>query len=259
MNASCVLIPRRFVRKGNWKTWPNDWLPFTWKRPEQQPGYFDTGDLVEGIDKPNKQNPANYATQQALKECESLNLSEEVTRMFTNEFVSRKKLVDRHVQDKTLKVSGNLDRTTLAGSIVRMTYRIRNSRHVIRSTPNDVLSKVSTNWWNGKRMKRLIDLYKFDRAEFERLVQELRLDLPEFVLNGKMYQRIERKRELRRLTDEYCAKLKSDKLAEYEQQLKSKQEEFLRRKAETNKWIESELQQLTLNDSPTSSESSNKL
>lgn len=248
MNVSCLVIPRRFVRKGNWKTWPNDWLPFTWKRPELQPGYFSTGDMVEGIDRPDKSSVADYATKQALRECDTLNLPESVRRQFTNEFVPRKQLVERQIQKAMLQVSGDLDETTLAGGIARMSYRIRNSRHQIRTTPNDVLSKVATNWWYGKRFKRLIALHRVDRAEFDRIVAELKLELPNFVLDGKLFQRIERKRELRRLTDQYCEKLKKEKLDAYEQQLKARQHEFLIKKAETQKWIENEMQNLNLND-----------
>lgn len=249
MNSSCTIITKRFVRSGRWKSWPNDWLPFTWKRPEQQPGYFDTGDTVEGIPAPKKEDFVNHATQLAVQECKSMNLSEEILRLFTNEFAKRQQKVHCKIEQNVYGLSGGLDSTTLAGGIVRMTYRIRNSRDNIRKHPNDVLSKIMTNWWSGKRLKRLVQLYKMDRQEFDRIVKELQLDLPQFGYDHKLFERIERKRELRRLTDEYCAKIKKERLEAYEKELKAEQQAFLRRKAETEQWIESEMQKLKLDKS----------
>ena len=49
-----------------------------------------------------------------------------------------------------------------------------------------------------------------------------------------------RKTELRRLTREYCDKLKSDKLEEYHKQLIEEQKEFEQKKKQIENWIESE-------------------
>ena len=242
MNASCIHIQRRFARHRSWKCWPNDWLPFTWKRPEQQPGYFDTGDQVEGVEPLDPKLFRNAAVAAAYDELKDV--PEEVRRQFTFEFTPRKQKVDQQIEQSVLRHSKHLDHHTLAGSVARMTYRIRNSRFVLRNTPNDVLSKINICWWSDKRLKRMIDLHKFDRNEFDRLMKELKVNAPQFVLDGKLFQRIERKRELRRLTDEYCQELKKEKLDAYHQQLKEQQQQFLKEKQSTEEWVEEQTQQL---------------
>lgn len=256
---NCVHVSRRFVRNSNWKNWPNNWLPFTWKRPDLQPGYFDTGDRVEGLTRPDPQLPQSRVVGEALRELrteaagargqpEPGELSDEVRRQFTVEFSARKPVADRHIAQQVTELSDRLDANTLAGSIVRMTYRIRNSRQVLRDTPNDVRSKVNICWWSDKRLKRLIELHRYDRAEFDRLVEALQLDRPKFVLDGKMFERVQRKRELRQMTDEYCERLRKEKLDAYQKELAEQQPQFEKEREDAQLWIQQQMQTLRPRD-----------
>lgn len=55
-----------------------------------------------------------------------------------------------------------------------------------------------------------------------------------------MYERVERKKSLRRLTSQWCNKVKEEKLAKYRIQLDSEKEEFLKDKLDKLQWIRKE-------------------
>lgn len=57
---------------------------------------------------------------------------------------------------------------------------------------------------------------------------------------SRPYERVERKKSLRRLTSQWCDEVKSKKLAEYRNELDSKKEMFLKQKLETLEWVKKE-------------------
>lgn len=61
-----------------------------------------------------------------------------------------------------------------------------------------------------------------------------------FTCIHRIYERVERKKSLRRLTSQWCDKVKSEKLAEYCKQLNSEKEKFLKDKLETLEWAKKE-------------------
>lgn len=54
------------------------------------------------------------------------------------------------------------------------------------------------------------------------------------------YERVERKKSLRRLTTQWCDKVRADKLTEYRNKLNSEKEKFLKEKLETLEWAKKE-------------------
>lgn len=56
----------------------------------------------------------------------------------------------------------------------------------------------------------------------------------------RIFERVERKKSLRRLTSQWCDKVKAEKLAEYQNQLNNEKDKFLKSKVETLEWAKKE-------------------
>lgn len=61
-----------------------------------------------------------------------------------------------------------------------------------------------------------------------------------YIFIYRPYERVERKKSLRRLTSQWCEKVRTEKLAEYRNKLNSEKDEFLKEKLESLKWIKKE-------------------
>lgn len=57
---------------------------------------------------------------------------------------------------------------------------------------------------------------------------------------NRRYERVERKKSLRRLTSQWCDKVRGEKLADYRNQLNMEKEQFLMDKIDKLKWIQKE-------------------
>lgn len=67
------------------------------------------------------------------------------------------------------------------------------------------------------------------------------------------FERVERKKSLRRLTSQWCDKVRAEKLAEYQNQLDNEKEIFLKDKVDKLEWIKKE--EIECGISPTISDS----
>jgi small subunit ribosomal protein S15 len=56
----------------------------------------------------------------------------------------------------------------------------------------------------------------------------------------RTYERVERKKSLRRLTSQWCEKVREQKLAEYRDKLNNEKEIFFKEKLESLEWIKKE-------------------
>lgn len=90
-----------------------------------------------------------------------------------------------------------------------------------------------------KRGKILTQLYYQDYDRYKFITEQLMIDHKPAPL-GRIVHRIERKRELRRLTSDYCNKLIDEKLNAYRDKLKSQQQDFQEEKQRVQQWIEQE-------------------
>lgn len=73
---------RNAARNRKWLSWPNDWLPFVWTRPEKKAGYVVTGDREHGIP---PYDPATLKLHYDVSK-ELQNAPEIVRRQFTLEY-----------------------------------------------------------------------------------------------------------------------------------------------------------------------------
>jgi len=98
-----------------------------------------------------------------------------------------------------------------------------------------------------RRNKLLKQLGRQDAERYIFVKQQLDIDHTPFPL-GKCFEKVTRKGELRRLTDEYATKLKGEKMEAYHDKLKVLQQQFVVEKKETESWIAKEIADLQLTE-----------
>ncbi|RWS22936.1 28S ribosomal protein S15-like protein [Leptotrombidium deliense] len=229
------------------KPWPNDWLPFKWERPEDVPGYFVTDDppSTEGMPKydPNRLQPKFEAIEE-LK-----NAPEDVRKLFTIGNLPRREVLDLIVSEVQKQFQRHVyDDYSPEIKVVRYTLKIRNLRDILRQHPNSARFKRLVVEFNGKRKRWLKILYRTDKERYDRLVEELNLMHTPSPPGFSETERLERKRELRRLTAQYCENIRKEKLNAYHEKLKSEQVKFEKEKEETEQWIAETLKKFDLKD-----------
>lgn len=212
---------RRFGRRyRKWHHWPNDFLPFEWERPVQDPPYLRTGDSVRDIgmwDGKSLIPGAEYSKELA-------NAPETVRRLFTLEFATRNVIVEYQKRKILNQVRRHPhDNVSPEVKIADYTVRIRNNlHHFIKIDKYDAPRKIRQEILKNRRNVLLKDLFYQDRERYEYITRLLGIthEVPKL---GVKYVKPNRKSELQRLTKEYCDKIKEERLAQYHEELKAKQ------------------------------------
>ena len=132
--------------------------------------------------------------------------------------------------------------------IANYTSKLRQLKEVIYDQPNNAYVKVLVNHYKLKRIKLMNQLSRMDATRYHALVKDLGIDYRPGIPGVIFPERIERKKSLRRLTDEYCRNMKRKKLEAYQAKLKAQQEPFLKEAEEKRKWIEEEMQKYCISE-----------
>ncbi|XP_027195628.1 28S ribosomal protein S15, mitochondrial [Dermatophagoides pteronyssinus] len=212
---------RRFGRRyRRWYHWPNDFLPFHWEREKLEPPYLRTGDAVRDIGLWNKQDlipGAQYST--ALNDAPEI-----VRRQFSLGFAERSTVV-KHQRDKILNQVRRyeFDMMSPEVKIAEYTVKIRNNlHHFTKIDKYDARRKIQQETLKNRRAHLLNELYYQDRQRYDRLISLLGITHSPPKL-GEITYKPTRKGEIRRLTSEYCQRIKEEKLEQYHNELKQKQ------------------------------------
>lgn len=99
-----------------------------------------------------------------------------------------------------------------------------------------------------KRFKFLNELYKLDRPTYERVKEKLALDFTPPPPFFELRDDFERKRDIRRVSDEYCKKLKDEKIDKLKKKLKEEQKVFAKEKEEKQKWIDEQMARFNISE-----------
>ncbi|OTF73108.1 hypothetical protein BLA29_014186, partial [Euroglyphus maynei] len=103
------------------------------------------------------------------------------------------------------------------------TVKIRNNlHHFTKIDKYDARRKIRQETLKNRRAHLLNDLYYQDRERYDRLIQLLGITHVPPKL-GQITYKPTRKGEIRRLTREYCERIKEEKLEQYHAELKEKQ------------------------------------
>lgn len=245
MNAHRLILcsSKRFVgRKApTYKSWPNDWVPFHWSRPEQIPGFFRGGDLVDHTitEKDTLKNSAKHSVKLA-----ELDPDDPLRRIYTVNSGTSSDLFEHNVNSimKKLGIIHEVDlKNSREAKIIRLTFKIRQHVDLIKrkGLEHEQSKEIRTicNALVNRRYRNLCELKEIHSERHTNLLKALQINPPDNPINIP-YVRPFRKTQMRHLTKEYCKNLRKQKIEEYIKSLEGEKEKFEKEKAETMKWIQ---------------------
>jgi len=230
-------------------------LPFYWEKPEPTPGFFNGGDLETGIP---QHDPATFKSRVYELSKELKDAPEPVRRLYTLELARRKEITDWFLEETTSEYRRHVfffDVSSLEYRIAHLTVRIRSNQEIIKPLWRHSYLRAMVNGKIFKRNSFLIRLYYLDREAYHRICKSLNINhrIPKL---GEIELPIFRKRELRRITKEYCEKMRADKLNKYHEHLKQEQAIFEEERRKIMEWIEQQEKYLGITPSSQRSSSS---
>lgn len=242
-------MPKRYYRKKKvaLKSWPNDWVPFHWSRPEKKLGYIDEKDM-EPHKSPNVDEiRPMYRSSDRLKE---LDVDNPVRKLFSIDHARIRDQTSDKIKDETtnLGLVHLVDfENSLEAKIIRLTYKLRRilvdiERHGPYSNKNTTARAIA-NVLKYRRIRYLNDLREIHSDRYSRLVDKLNIEPSEKKINVP-YEKPFRKVQMRKIAIEYAQELMEKKVEDYLIALEREKEEFEKEKQETMKWIKEQEEKL---------------
>uniref|UniRef100_A0A023GB09 Small ribosomal subunit protein uS15m n=1 Tax=Amblyomma triste TaxID=251400 RepID=A0A023GB09_AMBTT len=234
---------RRFRRR-QILSWPTDYLPYEWSYPPPFDLIAHSGDLVHDTGPTDPTMPlCGFELSEELKTA-----SPEVQKVFSLQLASLKQIhAAKELRFVRLCQRHPYDFNSFEYKVARKTFTVRKLKEVFNRRP---LAKHIKDWlWKAiqKRNRHLKSLYKYDRERFNFVTRTLQLTYKPARLHY-ITEPITKKGELRRLTREYCAKVKEDKMKAFHEKLKAEQAAFLEEKRKAEEWIRAEEERLGLTE-----------
>lgn len=223
------------------KSWPNDWVPFYWERPQFIKGFLKGGDLEELGHPQSKDLFRDARHSQIIKELEPTNPARQIHSL---DHGTRYDYIKQKTADHLNKM-GLIHEIDFSNSreakIVSLTFLIRGRIEIIQRKG---LEDSMTNWIRTvcnslvyRRHRYLCELKEIHSGRYKKLIKSLKIQPPDNPINVP-YLRPYRKKQMRKLTIDYCRDLKEKKVAEYLKSLEKEKEEFEKEKQETLQWID---------------------
>ncbi|CAH1981291.1 unnamed protein product [Acanthoscelides obtectus] len=210
-------------------------LKIKWVRPEKIPCYkpAKSGDLESfpGIDK--KQPILDFRDSKELETAD-----DNVKKLFSLEFAPQKYTHRVYFHEFVDKVKRHeYDIASIEVKIAKWTGVIRAFQECMERFPRNKRLKVSLKELIDKRKKHLKYLRRWDYKRFEWLLETINMV---YKPPPNEFHWITRKDSLRKLTDQHCEKIRSERLNQYKQQLENEQPAFLEEKIRTLQFIREE-------------------
>lgn len=234
-------IPKRFIRKPHYlKSWPNDWVPFHWSRPETIPGYKITGDL-ETIRQPSEvEMHPKYKNSAKLTD---LGEQDPIKKTFSLDHASKRERI-RSYQSELYKERGLIHEldfsNSLEAKIINLTIKLRGClaeiEYIGPKERRGSQLRTIANSMRNRRHRYLCELKEIHSDRHKGICEKLNIEHIDNPINVPYYEPF-RKVQMRRLALEYAANLKEKKVEEYIRSLETEKEKFEAEKEETLRWI----------------------
>lgn len=207
----------------------------TWTRPEKVSNLLPGKSGDKGIDTNVKPSDFCYMYDESP---EMKDASDIVKRMFTLQFLPRKKTVNLRREKIFELVKGHkTDRNSWEARIASITNEIHQLQECIKENHRNSKVRVFLKEMIDKRRKYLAKLRKEDYRRFEWVLEKLNLVYMPF---PEPPIQITRKESLTRLTEQHCNKIIQGKLDAYKAELKELQKDFYIEKAKKLRFIREE-------------------
>ncbi|XP_066966408.1 small ribosomal subunit protein uS15m isoform X1 [Macrobrachium rosenbergii] len=204
-----------------------------WRRPEYIPSWTPpkSGDLRPYAEPDPSRPPLKVLPAKDAFE----NLDEETKRFLSLELATREETLKIGRLDALRKVQKHkYDTGSMEATITMLTCKIRNLQEVLLKNKKDKPARCRLIELIARRKKLMKHLRRMDYKRFEWLLETLNLEYKPF---PTAYHWITRKDSLRKLVQLHKEDIRTKRLEEYREVLKSKEESFLKEKAETLEWI----------------------
>ncbi|XP_031841078.1 28S ribosomal protein S15, mitochondrial [Nomia melanderi] len=204
-----------------------EFYKINWKRPARvgPTSPTNSGDLGLDISVKPTDIPLYYDRSKELEDANDF-----VKKMFSLEFHPRREVRNlKREKIMALVKRHELDRGSTESAIAAMTSEILYIQEYMKEHPYNKQTKRFLKELVERRKKYLRHLRKWDYRRFEWVLERLNLV---YKPDPAQLGTVSRKDSIRLLTQEYCDKLVQDKLNAYKAELKAKQKEFYREKAE---------------------------
>jgi len=182
------------------------------------------------------------------------NAPEEVKKILSLEYKRNRDVISKLKHELVKSVQQHPhDTQSLEVAIAAMTVRIRNRQKVLIDHypyKNQPLKHVLTHLVSNRK-SLLSHLRATDYRKFEWLLEKLNIL---YKPPPSIWERVERKASIERLTDIWCQELKENRLKGYRRKLEEEQPKFLKMKAEKLRHIMNEEKELGLEPTVTEEE-----
>jgi hypothetical protein len=235
---------KRYYRKA-YKLWPNDWLPFKWERPVEKMVFLETGDPEEPVTCDPKLPRPGFEFLKERKE-----VPDEVKKLFEMGMFERGHIRRLLKNEKMNSMQRHpFDIMSNEALIAKYTAQVRSYQDQLRNiNPHDIRAKKRALHCHRKRKSLLNELYRQNRERYEVVTRVLNIDHKPSTPGAFEDVPIQRKKELRRLTNEYCDNIRKERLEEYHETLKQQHQDFLEEKAKNEKWIQEQMTALNITE-----------
>lgn len=248
IHKSINLLSKRYIRKRiNFKSWPNDWVPFHWSRPETIPGYMSITDLERvRVPEIGELRP-QYLSSEKLKK---LDPNDPVRKIFSMDHASLKSQTDLTIQQayKEFGLYHEIDfDNSLEAKIIRLTFKLRGTLADLEykgyDNPRTGRIRSAANAYKNRRKRYLNELKEQHAERYKHIIDKLNIEPEENPINVPR-QFPFRKFQMRRMANEYAMELKGKKVEEFMKSLEQDKANFEVEKQETLKWIEEQEKKL---------------